>query len=112
MKRKIVFLILLLLVTAIPTFLFIIGNVFLLDFIIQREVGTPKVVWKENQMWLQLEIDGKMGDGKLMINVFLPIALGICVPIFFASILLLYKEWQIRKESVKKREGFRELIPE
>jgi len=62
MKRKIVFLILLLIATAVPTFLSIIGFVLFLGFIIQREVGIPKVVWYENQMWLQLEIDGKLGD--------------------------------------------------
>jgi hypothetical protein len=86
MKRKTVFLILLLVATAIPTVLSIIGLGILLSFYI-RMGGNVQVWWHGNVIELAAH-----GEHLIMENVVLFIFLGLCVPFFFASVLLLYRE--------------------
>jgi ABC-type phosphate transport system permease subunit len=92
MKRKTVFLILLLVVTAIPTVLFILNLVYILGSYIQTGGGYFRVDWHDQIIWLE----SRIGGVGMYIGLFV-LAL-ICIPLFFASILLLYKEWQTKKK--------------
>jgi hypothetical protein len=92
MQRKIVSLVLLLIATAIPTVLFITWLVILVRFYIRMNSGDFLFDWNR-------QLIGVTSQGvttALYIPIFL---LGlICIPLFFTSILFLYKEWQIRRK--------------
>lgn len=87
-KRRIMFLI----ATAIPTVLFMVflGN--FLIFYIKMRGAKLWVDWNVNVIGLE-----SRGAGTGVDIWFFALAL-ICTPLFVASILLLYKEWQTKKK--------------
>lgn len=90
MKRKTMSLILLLIASAIPTVLFIIGLVAILRFHIQMGGGNLWFDW--NRQLIGVTSRGA-GTAMYIPNFILGL---ISIPIFSASILYLYREWQSR----------------
>ena len=88
MKRKNAFLVLLFVVTAIPTAVFVMGLSLILGFIIQN--GASFEAWWDSRtyaLWLHAE------GGGIALPIWM-IPAGICVPLLIASALLLLREWR------------------
>jgi len=94
-KRRIMFLILLFIESAIPTILFIGWLVTILEFYIKMGGGSFFVDWKRfgNPV---IGVTSR-GAGRGIDMLFLPLGL-TCIPLFFDSTRLLYKEWKNRKK--------------
>ena len=92
LRRKIVSLILLLVATGIPTVLFVIGLAAILSFYIRMGGGDLWFDW--NRQLIGVTSRGA-GTAIYILNFVLGL---ICIPLFFASTLFLYKEWQNRKK--------------
>lgn len=100
LKRKILSLILLLIATAIPTVLFIIVLAAILLWYIQMGGGDFWFDW--NRQLIGVTSQGA-GIAMYIPNFILGL---ICIPLFFASILLLYKELRNRRARSLRETGF------
>jgi len=94
-KRRIMFLIVLLIESAIPAILFIVGLIAILEFYIKMGGGYLLVDWKGFGNPI-IGVESR-GAGRGIDILFLPLGL-TCIPLFFDSIRLLYKEWKNRKK--------------
>jgi len=92
-KRKMTFLVILVIVTAFPTLAFITGLLHLLDFVIQKW-GDFQIEFFHNEAILFLE---SRGGGRGVTYMFFVV--GACVPFFFVFLYFLFKEWKIREKS-------------
>ena len=97
MKARVVFLVLLLITTSIPTVFFIFGLALFLSYYVQG-YNSLWVDWHDQIIWLE----SAHGEGTGMFVWLLVLGL-ICTPLFCASILLLYREWQNRKKEKAKK---------
>lgn len=99
MKGKTVFLILLLVVTAIPTVIFILNLILFLSYYLQGAT----FLWVNWNAPLDEEVMILYYDGGVGMYMWVFVLGLICIPLFFASVLLLYKEWQNRKRLKAKK---------
>jgi hypothetical protein len=90
-ERKILSLILLLVATAIPTVLFIKGIVSIFEFYIEMGGADFWLSWNQQLIGARAR-----GIGRAIHLPFFVLAL-MCIPLFFISLLFLYRELQIRK---------------
>lgn len=100
MKRKSAFLVILFIVTAIPTAVFVMGLSLLAGFIIQN--GASFEVWWDSRtyvLWLHAD------SGGIAFPIWM-IPAGTCVPLLLASTVLLLREWKETKNFNIRPQGF------
>lgn len=93
-KRRIMFLILLFIESAIPAILSTVGLVAILEFYIKMGGGSLVIDWKGFR-WPIIGVESR-GAGTGMDIHFVILGL-TCIPLFFDSMRLLYKEWKSKK---------------
>lgn len=98
LKRKTMSLILLLIATVIPTVLFMVFLFNIVRFYIKMGSGSLWINWNVPAIGITSRGAGTGIDIRFFV-------LGlICIPLFFDSIRLLYKEWRDRKKQSTKHE--------
>lgn len=94
-KRRTMFLILSFIESAIPAILSIVGLVAILEFYIKMGGGSLIVDWKGFR-WPIVGVESRGAGRGIAIHF---VILGLtCIPLFFDSTRLLYKEWKNKKK--------------